>query len=102
VEELGAARRLIGLLERENGLLKDRLETEKRTASLLVELNESRRVENEALRDAIAAKDEVIAAKEAVIESQGKLIEGLKNKKTSPWKRLGDVLVGVAAGMVLK
>jgi hypothetical protein len=102
VEELGAARRLIGLLDRENELLKDRLETEKRASSLLAELNESRRAENEALRNAMAAKNETILAKEAVIAGQEKLIEALKNRKPSPWKRMGDVLIGVAAGMVLK
>jgi beta-phosphoglucomutase-like phosphatase (HAD superfamily) len=93
---------LLGLLERENELLKDRLETEKRASSLLVELSESRRAENEALRNAIAAKNETVAAKDTVIAGQEKLIEALKNRKPSPWKRLGDVLVGVAAGMVLK
>ena len=102
VEELGAARRLIGVLERENGLLKDRLETEKRASSLLAALNESRRAENEALRNAIAAKNETLDAKDAVIESQEKLIAALGKRKTSPWKRLGDVLIGVAAGAILK
>jgi len=93
---------LIGLLEQENELVKERLETEKRASSLLAELNESRRAENEALRNAIAAKNETILAKEAVIAGQEKLIEALKNRKPSPWKRMGDVLIGVAAGMVLK
>ena len=102
VEELGAARRLVGLLERENGLLKDRLETEKRTVSLLAELNESRRAENEALRNAVTAKNETVHAKDAVIANQEKLIATLKNRKTSPWKRLGDVLIGLAAGAILR
>ena len=93
---------MIGLLEQENELVKERLETEKRASSLLAELNESRRAENEALRNAIAAKNETILAKEAVIAGQEKLIEALKNRKPSPWKRMGDVLIGVAAGMVLK
>ena len=93
---------MIGLLDRENELLKDRLETEKRASSLLAELNESRRAENEALRNAMATKNETILAKEAVIAGQEKLIEALKNRKPSPWKRMGDVLIGVAAGMVLK
>ena len=93
---------MIGLLEQENELVKERLETEKRASSLLAELNESRRAENEALRNAIAAKNETVLAKEAVIAGQEKLIEALKNRKPSPWKRMGDVLIGVAAGMVLK
>jgi hypothetical protein len=93
---------LVGLLERENGLLKDRLETERRTVSLLAELNESRRAENEALRNAVAAKNETVHAKDAVIANQEKLIATLKNRKPSPWKRLGDVLIGVAAGAILR
>ena len=102
VEELGAARRLVGLLERENELLKDRLETEKRASSLLAELSESRRAENEALRNAVAAKNETLIAKDTVIASQEKLIEAFKNRKPSPWMRLGDVLIGVAAGVILR
>ena len=102
VEELGAARKLIGLLERENELLKDRLETEKKANAMFVELNESRRAETEALRNAVAAKDETITAKDAVIASQEKLIGALKIRKPSPWKRLGDVLIGVAAGAILR
>ena len=38
----------------------------------------------------------------AVIEGQEKLIGALEKRKTSPWKRLGDVLIGVAAGVVLR
>ena len=102
VEELKASRRLIGLLEQENSLLKDRLETERRSASLLAELNETRRAEGEALRNVVAAKNETLIAKDAVIANQEKLIESLRSKKSSPWKRLGDVLIGVAAGAVLR
>ena len=102
VSELEALRRLIDLLERENRLLKDRLETETRTTAILTELNATRKAESEALRTALAAKTETLAAKDEVIASQQKLIESLKSKKSSPWKRLGDVLIGVAAGMVLR
>ena len=93
---------MVVLLERENELLKDRLETERRATSLLVELNGSRHAENQALRDAIAAKNEALNAKDAVIASQGKLIEGLKNRRPSPWKRLGDILIGAAAGAIFR
>jgi hypothetical protein len=99
---LTASRRLVELLERESELLKERLETEKRTSSLLIELSESRRAENEALQNAIAAKNETITAKDAVVESQGKLIDVLKKRRSSPWKRLGDVLIGVAAATILR
>lgn len=102
VEELKASRRLIELLDRENALLKDRLGTEKRTTATLTELNETRKAESDALRNVVAAKNETLVAKDAVIAGQDKLIETLKAKKSSPWKRLGDVLIGVAAGMVLR
>ncbi len=90
------------MLESENALLKERLETEKKTSALLAELNETRKSEGDALRNAIAAKNETLLAKDAVIASQDKLIETLKTKKSSPWKRFGDILIGVAAGMVLR
>jgi len=89
-------------LERENGLLKERLDTERRASSLLSELSESRRGENEALRNAIAAKNETIVAKDAAIAGQEKLIDALQKRKSSPWKRLGDVLIGVAAGAIFR
>jgi septal ring factor EnvC (AmiA/AmiB activator) len=102
VAELEASRRLIDLLERENRLVKDRLGTETRTTAMLTELNASRKAESESLRTALAAKAETLAAKDEVIASQQKLIDSLKAKKSSPWKRLGDILIGVAAGMVLR
>lgn len=101
-DELAASRRLIGLLERENDLLTERLDTEKRISKLLTELSEARRAENEGLRIASAAQKETIAAKNAVIADQEKLNAALKKRASSPWKRLGDVLIGVAAGIVLR
>ena len=65
------------------------------------ELNETRKAESEALRSAVSAKNEALNAKDAVIAGQDKLIETLKGKKSSPWKRLGDILIGVGIGMVL-
>jgi hypothetical protein len=65
-------------------------------------LNETRKSENDALRAALAAKNETIAAKDAVIAGQDKLIDALKQKKTSPWKRLSDVLLGAAIFAILK
>ena len=101
VDELTASRTLIDTLENENAALKTRLETEKRTTALLTELNETRKSETEALRTALAAKNETLTAKDAVIASQDKLIETLKRKKSSPWKRIGDVLIGVGLGVLL-
>jgi len=68
---------------------------------VLSELDETRKEESEALRSAVAAKNETITAKDAVIATQDKLIETLKRKKSSPWKRLGDVLIGVGIGVLL-
>ena len=102
VAELEASRRLIDLLERENQLIRTRLETETRTTAILTELNASRNAESEALRMALAAKTETLVAKDEVIASQQKLIDALKTKKSSPWKRLGDILIGVAAGALIR
>jgi hypothetical protein len=102
VAELETSRRLIDLLERENQLIRTRLETETRTVAILTELNASRKAESEALRTALAAKTETLAAKDEVIASQQRLIDALKANKSSPWRRLGDILIGVAAGIVLR
>ena len=88
--------------DRAYAVLKTRLETEKQTTALLTELNETRKSESDALRETVAAKNEAIVAKDAVIASQDTLIEALKKKKSSPWKRLGDVLIGAALYAVLK
>lgn len=102
VRELEAARRLTDLLERENALLKDRLETERRTSALLAELNAARRAEAEALRSALAASSKTLDAKDEAIAAQRKLIDSLRSKRSSPWKRLGDFLMGVAAGALVR
>ena len=94
--DLEKTRELAKALETENGLLKTRLDTEKRTSGVLLELNETRKLETASLRETIAAKNETIAAKDSVIESQDKLIAALKKKKSSPLKRIQDVLIGVA------
>jgi len=101
-DELKASRELIDALEKENVALIARLATEKQTTALLMELNETRKTETDALRSAIAAKNEALTAKDRVIAAQDKLIETLKRKKSSPWKRIGDVLVGVGIALVLK
>ncbi len=100
--ELEKTRILVGALESENSTLKTRLETEKRAMAILSELNETRKSEADALKAALAAKNETIAAKDAVIASQDKLVAALKTKKSSPWRRLGDVLIGAAVFAILK
>lgn len=101
-EDLAKTRRLAAALENENKTLSDRLETANRSSAIFKELNETRKSDTEALRTSVAAKNETIAAKDAVIVRQEELVRELKNKKTSPWKRLGDVLLGVAIFAVLK
>lgn len=101
-DELITARRLIAALETENTALHDRLETAAQVELLLQELAETHRREAQALRAAITAKNETIAAKESVIAKQDELIERLKKQKSSPWKRVGDILIGVAISAVLK
>lgn len=95
-------RRLATALERENAALRERLETASRTEAVLKELNETRRSETEALRSTLAAKNETLAAKDAAIVRQDALIAELKKRRSSPWKRVGDVLIGVAISAVLK
>lgn len=101
-DDLIATRSLVEALDSENKAIQTRLDTEKRTTAMLLELNETRKSENAALRTAVAAKNETIAAKDAVIAAQDKLVTGLKSKRSSPWKRLGDVLIGVAIAAILK
>ena len=100
--ELEKSRVLVEAIETENALLIERLETERQTNIVLTELNQTRKNEAEALRASVAAKDEAITAKDAVIASQDKLMEALKKKKPSPWRRVGDILIGAAAGMILR
>mgnify|MGYP003393283085 FL=1 len=101
-DELTLANRLIDALERENAALKTRLDTERSANAILLELNETRKSESEALRQTIAAKNETLAAKESVITAQDKLIGELKTKRTSIWKRIGDIAIGAAVGAVLR
>lgn len=82
--------------------MKDRLETETRNVAILSEINASRKAESDALKTALAAKTETLSAKDEVIAAQQRLIDSLKAKKSSPWKRLGDILIGIAAGAVLR
>jgi len=100
--ELEKTRALTTAIETENRLLTDRLGTERHTTALLTELNETRKSEADALRAAVATKNETILAKDAVIASQDKLVEALKKKKPSPWRRLGDILIGAAAVAILR
>lgn len=100
--ELSASRVLIDALERENAALKRRLETEAAANALLTELNAVRKSETETLRTALAAKNETIAAKDAALAAQEKLIAELRRKKTSVWKRIGDIAIGAVAGAILR
>lgn len=89
-------------MEIENRSLKTRLETEKRVSAALNELNETRKSEAGALRATVVAKNETIAAKDNEIAARNELIHALKRKKASPWKRLGDVLLGIGLISILR
>ncbi len=102
VEELIVTRRLVTALENENTLLRSRIETAASTEAVLIELKETREKENSALYTAIAAKNETIAAKDAAIKKQDEMITELKRRKSSVWKRVGDILIGVAVSAILK
>ena len=102
VDELKASRELIDAQVSENAELKTRLDTEKRATAILLELNETRKSESDALKATVAAKNETIAAQDKVIASQDKLTAALKTKKRSPWSRVGDILIGAAIFAVLK
>lgn len=101
-DELALSRRLIAALERENAALRERLATERSANAMLIELNETRKAETAALRDAIAAKNDAITAKDASIAAQDALIAQLKARKNSIWKRLGDIAIGAAVGAIIR
>lgn len=102
VNELKASRELIETLDIENSAIRTRLETEKRASQILTELNETRTSEAEALRATVNAKNNALVAKDEVITSQQKLIDELRRKRPSLWRRIGDILIGAGAIAVLK
>lgn len=102
VEELAKSRALLTALERENELLRLRLETEKDRAGLMQELLETRQQENAALVEALAARRSESAAQSAVIAVQDELITALRKRKRSPWARIGDVLMGAGIIAILR
>ena len=100
--ELENSRAMITSLEAENAAMRERLETEKRLTSVLAELAATQKAESAALRAAIDAKDETIRAKDSVIAAQDKYTAELKPRSRSPWRRVGDILIGAAAAALLK
>lgn len=100
--ELTVTRELVKALEREGLGLRQSLDLSKQAEAVLTEINMARQAEVEALRTVIAAKNDAITAKNAALESQNNLIAELKRRKSSVWKRLGDVLIGAAAAAILK
>lgn len=101
-DDLKKSQILINVLESQNKLLSERLETEKRATAVLTELNDTRRAETTALRGVIEAKNQTIAAKDAVIAKQDQLVGELKKKKPSLLKRIGTIALGVAIGVALR
>lgn len=86
----------------ENRLLRERLAVSKRLEDGLSALNETRDKEAETLRRAIEAKDRIILEKNTAIVKQEEIIAELKRRKDSPWKKVGYILVGIAAASILK
>jgi hypothetical protein len=101
-DDLAKTRAYTAAMEAENGALRERLDTERKLTRTLAEINDTRRSESEALRSAADAYRDAAAAGRAVIESQQKLIETLKHKKTSPLKRIADIMIGAAIFAILK
>jgi len=100
--ELAETRRLVEVLEAENRLLRERLAVSKRLEDGLSALNETRDKEAATLRKAIEAGERAIREKDAAIEKQEEMIAELKRRKNSPWKKVGYILVGIAAASILK
>ena len=100
--DLDATRRLADALTAENAALIERLETEKSASAVFAELDTARRSEAGALRQAIAAGERVIVAKNGEIAARDKLIDELRRRRSSPWRRLGDILIGAAVTAILK
>lgn len=100
--ELELSRRLVDALERENAALKESLATTRAASAVLTELNAARKAETAALREALTAKNETIAAKDAALSAQDKLIAGLRSKKSSIWKRFGDIAIGAAIATAVR
>ncbi|HMO82025.1 MAG TPA: hypothetical protein PKD24_14640 [Pyrinomonadaceae bacterium] len=101
-DDIAVADRLIEALERENAALRQRLATEQKANALLAEINETRKAENAALRETLAAKNETISAKNAVLDAQERLIRDLRERRRSVWARIGDIAIGAAIGAVLR
>lgn len=100
--DLDATRRLVEALTAENAALAERLDAEKLAFTELSRLADVRGSQAEALKLSAAAAERVIAAKDAEIAARDKLIDSLRKKRASPWRRLGDILIGAAAVAVLK
>ncbi len=101
-DDIAVTDRLIEALERENAALRQRLATEQKANALLAEINETRKAENAALRETLAAKNETISAKNAALDAQERLIRDLRERRRSVWARIGDIAIGAAIGAVLR
>ena len=44
----------------------------------------------------------MIVAKNGEIAARDKLIDELRRRRSSPWRRLGDILIGAAVTAILK
>jgi hypothetical protein len=102
LDELELQDRLIAAQDEQLRLTNERLETEKKTSAIALDLADSRKREAEALRAAVVAAKDAIAAKDSIIANKDKEIEILKKKKPSFLTIVKTVAVGIGIGMILR
>lgn len=86
VEELRAARQLLASQGKQIALQADLLALERQISAGLKDIRTLDGEEKQALRDAIAAKDEAI--------------KGLKRNQATFWKKVKWIVIGAAGGIV--
>ena len=100
--ELEATRQFVKELDAEREALQRRLITESDADLVEGELIKAQKAEIDSLRLALDAKDRSLKAKDTLIAEQDKLIGSLERKRSTPLKRLRDILIGAAAALIFK
>lgn len=101
-DELSAVRAFAASLESQARELRTALAAERELNALLTELAATQKAQTKALTATIDAKNEALDAKGRTIAAQEELIGNLKQKRSSIWRRVGDVLLGAGAAIILK
>lgn len=100
--DLESTRELAAELDKKSELLTERLRSEENANGLAAEMIRTQASAISSLKDAIKAKDDAAGSKDAVIAAQEKLIESLRRKRSSPWSRIRDILIGAGAVLIFK